>query len=187
MSRPHPQSIPLQVGSGAPRVVRGQRSRVTLSSHQSLCGPRRRGIIITHCCKGCVAKVRWQSARHPTVADTLVGSDTSSLPGDEMRDVCRCRSVIDVRCTWHGGLGLQVCSASGGRSGAKKGTAGSVLLYDVPYSEHSSFDELKAFVDWLDPHQIVAAPVVGVENKDDDDSCERTKHVDVMLEWLMTC
>ena len=36
---------------------------------------------------------------------------------------------------------------------------GSLILYSVPYSEHSSFPELREFVQWLQPRSIV--PTVG--------------------------
>ena len=84
----------------------------------------------------------------------------------------------------------QAGSASGGRPGAKKGNKGSVIVYDVPYSEHSSFEELKAFVEWLDPHQIIT-PALAVGSRDDDSgqasSSERRRQLETMIEWLMTC
>lgn len=36
---------------------------------------------------------------------------------------------------------------------------GSLILYSVPYSEHSSFRELREFVSWLQPASII--PTVG--------------------------
>ena len=38
-------------------------------------------------------------------------------------------------------------------------TKGALVLYNVPYSEHSSFDELRAFLRWLRPLHVV--PSVG--------------------------
>ena len=32
---------------------------------------------------------------------------------------------------------------------------GRVVLYDMPYSEHSSIDELKEFVQWIRPIRLV--------------------------------
>lgn len=46
-----------------------------------------------------------------------------------------------------------------GRSGKGRRQKGSLILYSVPYSEHSSFAELREFVQWLQPSKIV--PTVG--------------------------
>lgn len=45
------------------------------------------------------------------------------------------------------------------RTGRGRRQKGSLILYSVPYSEHSSFEELREFVRWLQPAKIV--PTVG--------------------------
>ena len=49
--------------------------------------------------------------------------------------------------------------AARGRAGRGRRQKGSLILYSVPYSEHSSFTELREFVRWLQPAKIV--PTVG--------------------------
>eukprot|EP00798_Chlamydomonas_sp_ICE-L_P020245 gene20245-26997_t len=44
----------------------------------------------------------------------------------------------------------------------KKTQKGKVILHEVPYSEHSSFSEMKAFVSWLKPIEIL--PSVSNDN-----------------------
>lgn len=51
--------------------------------------------------------------------------------------------------------GAERGKASRGRRTQK----GSLILYSVPYSEHSSFAELREFVGWLRPASIT--PTVG--------------------------
>ena len=50
-------------------------------------------------------------------------------------------------------------AARGTASRGKRQQKGTLVLYSVPYSEHSSFRELREFVDWLKPARIV--PTVG--------------------------
>ncbi len=40
---------------------------------------------------------------------------------------------------------------------------GKALMYSVPYSEHSSYDEMKAFVAWLQPTELI--PSVKVQDR----------------------
>ena len=54
---------------------------------------------------------------------------------------------------------------------------GAVTLYGIPYSEHSSFDELKWFISKLKPLKII--PTVNIGSKDSRDQME--KH---FKEWL---
>lgn len=54
---------------------------------------------------------------------------------------------------------------------------GAVTLYGIPYSEHSSFDELKWFVSTLKPFKII--PTVNIGSKDSRDQMQ--KH---LKEWL---
>ena len=49
--------------------------------------------------------------------------------------------------------------AGRGRTGKGRRQKGSLILYSVPYSEHSSFKELREFVQWLRPVNII--PTVG--------------------------
>ena len=52
-----------------------------------------------------------------------------------------------------------LATAARGRTGRGRRQKGSLILYSVPYSEHSSFAELREFVRWLEPRKIV--PTVG--------------------------
>jgi DNA cross-link repair 1A protein len=44
---------------------------------------------------------------------------------------------------------------SNAKSGGRRRRKGTLITYSVPYSEHSSFKELKEFVAWLRPKSIV--------------------------------
>ncbi|KAK9865832.1 hypothetical protein WJX84_002236 [Apatococcus fuscideae] len=43
--------------------------------------------------------------------------------------------------------------------GGKRRQKGTLISYQVPYSEHSSFPELQEFVHWLQPRRLI--PSVG--------------------------
>lgn len=42
---------------------------------------------------------------------------------------------------------------------------GTLVKYEVPYSEHSSFAELKQFVQWLNPVEILPHVNAGTQQK----------------------
>jgi len=45
---------------------------------------------------------------------------------------------------------------SGGKKAAKRANSGKIIeIWDVPYSEHSSYTELIDFVGWVKPKQII--------------------------------
>lgn len=70
----------------------------------------------------------------------------------------RYNAVVGFRPTgWSAGkIGRQTKSVGGRSRRQQKGT---MVIYEVPYSEHSSFVEMKEFVDWLRPNQVI--PHVG--------------------------
>ncbi|KAK3261590.1 hypothetical protein CYMTET_29505, partial [Cymbomonas tetramitiformis] len=55
----------------------------------------------------------------------------------------------------------------------RKRYQGSMVLHEVPYSEHSGYDELKEFIKWLNPTKII--PHV------DNDGGERRDQMIAML------
>ncbi|KAM4623958.1 DNA cross-link repair 1A protein [Polymixia lowei] len=57
-------------------------------------------------------------------------------------------------------------------------TSGNIAIYGIPYSEHSSFLEMKRFVQWLQPLKII--PTVNTGNRSSRRAMEKCFH-----EWLM--
>jgi DNA cross-link repair 1A protein len=51
-----------------------------------------------------------------------------------------------------------------GNEGISSRKKGKVLTYSVPYSEHSGYDEMSAFVNWLQPKEII--PFVKIQDQD---------------------
>ncbi|KIZ07917.1 DNA cross-link repair 1A protein [Monoraphidium neglectum] len=58
--------------------------------------------------------------------------------------------------------------SSKGLTRGRRNQAGTVVLYQVPYSEHSSFDELRDFVAWFRPKRIIPS----VNNDRDGPKCQ---------------
>ena len=70
-------------------------------------------------------------------------------------------TVVSFKPTgWSLGRQNKGCERRGGRTARGKGT---LVLYEVPYSEHSSFEELRDFVQWLQPGKIIPSVGCGTE------------------------
>ena len=73
------------------------------------------------------------------------------------------------------GLGFSPSAARGRSSGGgRRRQKGSLVLYQIPYSEHSSFDELREMVAWLRPGCVT--PTVG-----NTDACSAAAMVRLLL------
>jgi DNA cross-link repair 1A protein len=73
---------------------------------------------------------------------------------------CLSAAVVGFRPT---GWTQQTATDKTRTRGRRRQLQKTVIMYEVPYSEHSSFSELRAFVHWFNPGRIV--PSV---NGDDD-------------------
>lgn len=77
----------------------------------------------------------------------------SGAPGTAAAKVCalgRCCGVNEG----HKWCCLAVFFAVQRRKGGPGGDK-SIIVYELPYSEHSSYPELKEFVQWLEPTSII--------------------------------
>lgn len=75
----------------------------------------------------------------------------------------RYNAIVAFRPTgWSAGKGARQTKTARRRSNRQQ--KDTMVIYEVPYSEHSSFTEMKEFVDWLNPDKIV--PHVGNDGGD---------------------